>query len=330
MDSRKTPFSAGALHLAVLQVAPVFLDAWATWEKLKSFGDRAVQQGAEVLTWGESLVPGYPNWTSVSTAQAQEPAYARYWDQAVTLDGPLVADMRDFARTRRVMLIGGVAERESGSTYCTLLTIGPDGDLLGRHRKLKPTWLERTIWADGDGLGLLTHETKIGKIGSLNCWENWLPLARAALHQQGEFVHVGVWPGSDALVRDVTKFIALEGRSWSVAACGLLRSSDMAHLSEEVFPVREAMLSLKEIWQNGGSRIVAPNGEIVAGPLIGEEGIIAAQMTAQVVVEARQNFDPSGHYSRPDVLRLEVSGQNAAQHIWLSNCTSASEPVAPG
>jgi len=313
MTKRTTPFAAGAMRLAVLQVAPVFLDAWATWEKIKKMATKAASDGAEVIAWGESLVPGYPNWPSLDTSDAQEPVYALYWDQAVTLDGPLVAEIKAFAKKKKVMIIGGVAERESGSTYATILTIGPDGTLLGRHRKLKPTWKERLVWADGDGLGLRTHDTKIGKIGSLNCWENWLPLARAALHQQDEFVHVAVWPGSDMLVKDITRFIALESRSYSVAACGLLRSSDMAHLSEEDFPIREAMMSFKDTWQNGGSRIIAPNGDVVAGPLFDEEGIVAADLTAKDVITARQNFDPSGHYSRADVLQLDVLGPNAAK-----------------
>jgi nitrilase len=180
MSDRSSPLSVGALKLAVLQVAPVYLDAWATWEKVRSMADQAASQGAEVLVWGESLIPGYPNWTTIDSSEAQEPIYARYWDQAVTLDGPLVAEMKEFAKAHRIMLIGGVAERSSGSVYCTLITIGTDGMLLGRHRKLKPTWRERLIWADGDGLGLRTHKTKIGAIGGLNCWENWLPLARAA------------------------------------------------------------------------------------------------------------------------------------------------------
>lgn len=252
MIDRATPFSAGAMRLAVLQVAPVWLDAWATWDKLKALAQEAIADGAEVLCWGESLVPGYPNWTTVDDTEKQQPLYAKYWDNAVTLDSALVAEMCGFAKSRKVMLIGGVAERGSGSVYCTILTIGADGTMLGRHRKLKPTWRERLVWGDGDGLGLKVHDTKIGKIGSLNCWENWLPLARAALHQQGEFVHVAVWPGSDGLVRDITRFVALEGRSWSVAACGLLRSSDMKHLTEEDVSFRDEMLALKDVWQNGG------------------------------------------------------------------------------
>lgn len=311
MTDRSSPFSAGTLRIAVLQVAPVYLDAWATWDKIKSMALEAVKDGAEVLTWGETLIPGYPEWVAVDTTQAQEPVYALYWDQAVTLDGPLIADIKAFAKQHKVMIIGGVAEREGGSVYATIVTIAADGTLIGRHRKLKPTWRERLVWADGDGLGLRTHETKIGKIGALNCWENWLPLARAALHQQGEFVHVGVWPGSLTQVDDITRFIALEGKSWSIAACGLLRTQDIEHLSEDVFPLREAMLTQKPTWQNGGSHIVAPDGTVVVGPLVDEEGIVAADIDTKSVVMARQLRDPSGHYARPDVLDLTILGPNA-------------------
>ena len=310
---RLSPLSAGSLRVAVLQIAPVFLDAWATWEKLKSMGAKAVSDGAEVLMWGESLIPGYPNWISMDSSEEQEAAYALYWDQAVTLDDPLVADIKAFAKKHKVMIIGGVAERVSGSIYATAMTIDASGELVGRHRKLKPTWRERLVWADGDGLGLRTHATKIGRIGSLNCWENWLPLARAALHQQDEFIHVGLWPGSDHLVTDITRFIALEAKSWSIAACGLLRSSDMAHLSEEQFPIRERVLAHKDTWQNGASQIVAPNGDVVAGPLLDEEGIVAADLDAKSVVAGRQLRDPSGHYSRPDVLELSIHGPNSGR-----------------
>ncbi|MEP6018207.1 MAG: carbon-nitrogen hydrolase family protein [Paracoccaceae bacterium] len=310
MTTQNSPFSAGTLRVAALQVAPVYLDAWGTWAKIKSMALDAVKDGAEVLTWGETLIPGYPEWVAVDTTEAQEPIYALYWDQAVTLDGPLVADIKDFAKRHKVMIIGGVAERSGGSVYATIITIDAQGALVGRHRKLKPTWRERLVWADGDGVGLRTHDTKIGKIGSLNCWENWLPLARAALHQQDEFVHIGVWPGSITQVDDITRFIAIEGKTWSIAACGLLRAQDIEHLSEEIFPVRDAMLSRKQAWQNGGSHIVAPDGSIAAGPLMDEEGIVAADIDAKSVVMARQLRDPSGHYSRPDVLDLTVNGPN--------------------
>ncbi len=309
MIERPSPLSAGTMRLAVLQIAPVFLNASATWEKIKAMAVKAVSDGAEVVVWGESLIPGYPNWPNFDLSDRQEKLYAIYWDQALTVDDPIIDDMKAFAKKHSVMMIGGVAERDSGSTYATVLTIGTDGELLGRHRKLKPTWKERLIWSDGDVIGLKTHDTKIGKIGSLNCWENWLPLARAALHQQNEFIHVAVWPGNDNLVKDITRFIALEAKSWSIAACGLLRSSDMADLDPEQVPFKDELLAFKEVWQNGGSRIISPTGEVVAGPLFDEEGIVAADLSAREVAEARQLMDPSGHYSRSDVLQLRVLKQ---------------------
>ena len=307
-------FAAGKLRIAVLQVAPVFLNATATWEKIKSRALEAIAGGAEVLVWGESLIPGYPNWPSFDLSQRQETLYALYWDQALTLDGPIIADVKAFAKEHNVMLMGGIAEREGGSTFATAITVGANGELLGRHRKLKPTWKERLVWADGDGAGLKTYETKIGRIGILNCWENWLPLARAVLHQQGEFIHVSVWPGNENLVKDIGRFIALEAKSWSIVACGLLRSSDMAGLDPDLVPFKDEMMAYRDVWQNGGSRIIAPNGEVVAGPLFNEEGVIMADLDARAVIEARQLLDHSGHYSRADILSLQVVPNAGSGH----------------
>jgi predicted amidohydrolase len=199
------------------------------------------------------------------------------------------------------MFMGGIAEKDSGSTYCTLLTISSDGTLLGRHRKVKPTYEERLVWADGDGLGLKTHSLKNIKVGGLNCWENWLPLARAALHLQNELLHVGVWPGSLRSTQDIARFAALEGRSWVIAVSGLIRPTDFSHLNEEEFPMKQMMESSDRIWQNGGSQIVDPTGSVVAGPLVDEEGILYADIDPQLAIKERQNFDISGHYSRFDI-----------------------------
>ncbi len=297
--------SRSTLKVAVIQIAPVYLNAAATWEKLEARICEAAGHGAELITWGESLIPGYPNWTSISTGGDQKQIYARYWREALRLDGPIVTAMKQRAGALGVMLMGGIAEQHAGSTYCTLLTIGPDGTLWGRHRKLKPTWLERLIWADGDGQGLVTYPTKIGRVGGLSCWENWMPLARAALHQQEEVLHVSTWPGSLSLTKDISRFMAIEGRSWIICASGLLRASDWSNLSDEEFPLKEQM-STKLVWQDGGSMILSPTGDIVAGPLVGEEGILYADVDPEVVIEERQLRDISGHYSRNDVLRLEL------------------------
>jgi len=203
------------------------------------------------------------------------------------------------------MLMGGILEGGGSSVYATLLTIGFDGEILGRHRKIKPTFDERLLWADGDTEGLRTYETPEGPIGGLNCWENWIPLTRAALHQEGEMIHVAVWPGSYSLTKDITRFMALEGRSWILSACGVYRGEDFEHLSSEDFPMRDEMLKAGGI-HSGGSLIADPTGEIIAGPLPDyEEGILYADVDRRTVIEERQNFDYSGHYSRPELLRVK-------------------------
>lgn len=209
--------------------------------------------------------------------------------------------MKETARKNNIMLMGGILEKESGSVYCTLITIGPDGELLGRHRKIKPTYEERLVWADGDGLGLKTYPLKGTQVGGLNCWENWLPLARAALHLQGEMIHVAVWPGSIGLTKDITRFIALEGRSWVLSVSGLVRPQDLSHLTDEEFPMKKELMAIKGSIQNGGSMIVDPTGKIVAGPLVDEEGILYHDVDPLKAVEERQNLDISGHYSRFDI-----------------------------
>jgi nitrilase len=216
--------------------------------------------------------------------------------------------MKALASELSVMLMGGVAERDSGSIYCTLLTIGKDGALLGRHRKVKPTYEERLVWADGDGVGLRTYPLKNIKVGGLNCWENWLPLARAALHLQDEILHVGVWPGSLRSTQDISRFAALEGRSWVIAVSGLIRPTDFSRLKEDEFPMKQVMVSSDKSWQNGGSLIVDPTGKVVADPLLDEEGILYTDIDPMLAIKERQNFDISGHYSRFDIFNKPLRG----------------------
>jgi nitrilase len=209
--------------------------------------------------------------------------------------------MKALANKLNIALMGGIAEKEGASIYCTLLTINNKGVILRRHRKIKPTYEERLVWADGDGLGLKIYPLKYIQVGGLNCWENWLPLARAALHMQKEMLHVAVWPGSLRNTEDITRFIALEGRSWVMSVSGLLRPTDFSHLSKSEFPMKSLMESHPSNWANGGSVIVDPKGSVVAGPLVDEEGIIYAEIDAELVIKERQNLDISGHYSRFDI-----------------------------
>jgi nitrilase len=297
------------VKVAVIQMSPVFLDKSASWKKLMAMILEAIEQGASVITWGETLIPGYPVWMGLTDSARwdnpdQKRAYSTYVRESVSLDGPIVDEMRSICSEHGVMLMGGILEAGGSSVYATLLTIGFEGEILGRHRKIKPTFDERMIWADGDTEGLRTYETPEGRIGGLNCWENWIPLTRAALHQEGEMIHVAVWPGSFSLTKDITRFMALEGRSWILSACGVYRGEDFGHLSVDDFPMKDEVMKAGGI-HSGGSLIANPIGEIIAGPLPDyEEGILYADVDRRTVLEERQNFDHSGHYSRPGLLRL--------------------------
>ncbi|UCH05540.1 MAG: carbon-nitrogen hydrolase family protein [Candidatus Thorarchaeota archaeon] len=301
------------IRVAAIQMAPVFLNKEETSEKLESYIREAQDKGAEFITWGETLVPGYPFWLSPSGGahfndSGQKTAYATYWREALQLDSsPTLERMKSLAGELQIMLMGGIAEKEGASLYCTLVTIGPNGKLLGRHRKIKPTYEERLVWADGDGAGLRTHSLKDIRVGGLNCWENWLPLARAALHLQGEILHVAVWPGNLRNTEDITRFIALEGRSWVISVSGLLRPTDFSHLTESEFPMKSVMESHSENWANGGSVIVDPTGKIVEGPLVDEEGVVYADVDPTIAIQERQNLDISGHYSRFDIFNRPLA-----------------------
>ncbi|MHA2100414.1 MAG: carbon-nitrogen hydrolase family protein [Candidatus Kariarchaeaceae archaeon] len=296
--------------VSIIQISPIFLDKQETWKKLKSKIQEAIVNGAELITWGETLIPGYPQWVSQANGaqfnnEAQKKAYNKYWKESVVIDGPIIAEMKEITRDNEVMLMGGIAEQDGASIYCTLITI-KNGGLLGRHRKVKPTYEERLVWADGDGLGLKVYDTPAGKIGGLNCWENWIPYCRVALHNQGEMIHVSVWPGSMALTKNISKFMALEGRSWIISASGMIQSKDFDHLDEKDFPMKQIMIEGRDTYQNGGSMIVDPKGKVVAGPLISEEGILYAEINQNMVIEERHNFDYSGHYSRKDIFDFSI------------------------
>jgi len=295
------------IRVAGIQIAPIFLDAKKTWEKLADYIREAQSEGTDLATWGETLIPGYPAWIWASNIAKwndtqQKITYAKYWQEALKLDqSEIVEAMKTLAKELGIMLMGGIAEKEGGSIYCTLITISKDGVILGRHRKIKPTYSERLVWADGDGLGLKTYPIKGVRVGGLNCWENWLPLARAALHLQEEIIHLAVWPGSLSLTNDITRFIALEGRSWVISTSSLLRPTDFNHLEEDKFPFKRVMESRTRSWHNGGSIAADPTGKIVAGPIVDKEGIIYVDVDPMFTIQERQNLDISGHYSRLDI-----------------------------
>jgi nitrilase len=298
------------VRVAGIQIAPVFLDSKKTFEKLSGYIRDAHDNEAKLVSWGETLIPGYPFWLGASGAAKwndsdQKKTFSTYWREAIDLtNSEIISDMKKLAKELKIMMMGGIAEKSSGSTYATLITINEEGKLINRHRKMKPTYAERLVWADGDGLGLKTVPFQGYKIGGLNCWENWIPYARASLHKQNELLHVAVWPGNDVVTRDITKFIAMEGRYWVLSVSGLIKTEDLIHLSEKEFPIRK-LLNLEakkgKFWQNGGSVIADPKGNYLDKPLKEKEGIIYADIDFLTAIEERQNFDYSGHYSRFDI-----------------------------
>ena len=195
-------------------------------------------------------------------------------------------------------------DRGGHSLYASLVYIDPEGVIGSVHRKLMPTYEERLAWSPGDGHGLRVHALGAFSVGGLNCWENWMPLPRAALYGQGENLHVAIWPGGIHNTQDITRFIAREARSYVLSASGLLRRQDVPPGTPEA----EAILATcPDVLYNGGSCLAGPDGQWVIEPVVGQEALCMAEVHHRRVREERQNFDPAGHYSRPDVTQLTVN-----------------------
>ncbi|MDX1870800.1 carbon-nitrogen hydrolase family protein [Mycolicibacterium sp. 120266] len=269
--------------------------------------------GATVIAYPETYLSGYPFWPPRTDGALfdhadQKDCYAYYLDSAIEVGGPEHRELETMAADLGVGLVVGVSERGrdlgSGSVWCTLLTIDPVLGLVGHHRKLIPTYDERLIWAQGDGAGLRTHRFGPAVVGSLNCWENWMPQARNAMYAQGETVHIGSWPGSSTLTADITRFVAAEGRVFSVAASGLITADSIP----EDFPLAARLRETSEqIVFDGGSAVAGPDGRWLIPPVVGVEGVLVADLDLARVMQERLNFDVTGHYARPDVFRTEVN-----------------------
>ncbi len=295
------------IRVAAVQETPVFLDREATVDKVCDLIATAAADGAQLVVFPEAFVPGYPDWVWRTRPWADGPSawYERLFANSVTVPGPSVAAMGAAARAARVHVAVGINEREpdGGTLFNTLLFLGPDGSVLGRHRKLMPTGGERLIWGTGDGAGLNVYDTEIGRLGGLICWENYMPLARAALYGLGVQVYLApTWDNSEEWVLTL-RHIAKEGGCHVIGVTPLLRGSDVP----ADIPGRDDIYGGDDDWlSRGNTTIVAAGGSIVAGPLIGEAGIVTAELDLDSIVKQKRMFDCAGHYARPDVLRLVV------------------------
>lgn len=312
MTKRQREYS---LTIGLAQIAPVWLDRAATLSKIVARMEEAAAQDCQLVVFGEALLPGYPFWVELTegarfNSQIQKEIFAHYLAQAVQIEAGHLDQVCALAARHRLAVYLGIIERplERGghSVYASLVYIDPEGQIGSVHRKLMPTYEERLVWSTGDGHGLRVHPLGVFTIGGLNCWENWMPLSRTALYAQGEDLHVAVWPGNLRNTEDITRFIAKESRSFVVSVSGLMRKEDITG----DFPHRGLVLeNCPDVLADGGSCLSGPDGEWVIEPQVGEETLAVAAIDYARVREERQNFDPVGHYSRPDVTRLVVNRQ---------------------
>jgi nitrilase len=324
MQTLRTPQIEGTcdedrLIAGIAQIAPVWLDRKATLAKVEAAIEQAASEGCQLVTFGEALVPGYPFWIDrTDGARFNDPRqkrhYSRYLDQGVVIERGDLDGVTALAKQHKIAIYLGVMERAPDrgghSLYCTLVYVDATGTIQSVHRKLHPTYEERLAWAQGDGHGLVVHDLGPFRVGGLNCYENWLPLARSALYAQGESLHVSVWPGGLHNTKDLPVFIAKESRSYVIACSGLMRAQDFP----DDTPDLDLILSDgADIVSNGGSTIVAPDGTFMIDPVLDEEALIVAEIDASIVRGERQNLDQAGHYARPDVLRLKVDRRRQGQ-----------------
>jgi nitrilase len=301
------------LKIGLAQFAPVWMNRQKTLEKAVKYAKDAANQACEfVVLGGEACVPGYPYWLELTdgarfNSPIQKEIFAEYSNQAIVIERGDLQIICDLAREKRIAIYIDIAEKpaERGeSLYAALVFIDQNGEIKSVQRKLVPTYEERLAWANGDGHGLRVHNLNAFTVGGLNCWENWNPLARAALYGQGEDFHVCVFPGGIHNTEDITKFIAKESRSFVASVCCIMRREDFP---PDTLHLDKILENAPEILSNGGTCLAAPDGEWIIEPFTTEEKLVVAEINHQKVREERQNLDVAGHYSRPDVLQLKVN-----------------------
>ena len=309
--------SQSEFTLAAIQAAPHFLDREASCEKACNLIVEAAQKDANLAAFGETWLPGYPFFLSSDLPVVQDAA-AQYLESAVEIPSPITDRLCQAAGDAGIDVVIGVSEKDSnthGTVYCTLLFISSEGRILGRHRKLKPTGLERLAWGEGDGSSLRTYRREYGRIGGLNCWEHVMMVPAYALISQGIQIHVASWPFPPALERNgrgkiLTQALAVQGACYVISVTGFM---DLENVPEQYREIDVAFRTKSSI----GSCIIAPNSEVLAEAPPDEEAIITARGSLDFIRRAKIGRDISGHYSRPDVLHLEVNQQKLDRSVFL-------------
>jgi predicted amidohydrolase len=290
-------------RLAAVQAAPVYFDREASAEKACGLIEEAGRLGATIAAFGETWLPGYPFFHSTEDSPLKSRAAVEYIANAVEIPGPITDRLCSAARRAGTDVVIGVVELDTNTrstVYCTLLFIGREGEILGRHRKLKPTAGERTVWGEGDGIGLRVYERAYARISGLNCWEHMMMLPGYALAAQGTQIHVAAWPSLALQSRGLllSRAFAAQAGCYVIAPGGTRTPDDLPDHLRDLAP--------EGFGTNGGSAIIDPRGEVIAGPVDDEQTILVADGSLEMVLTAKARCDIGGHYSRPDVLRLVV------------------------
>lgn len=301
---------SGPLTVAVVQAAPVWLDRAATTAKACSLIAEAAARGARVIAFPESFIPAFPYWVWHLGLAENQASFRALYEAAVQIDSPEVAQLSAAARRAGAVVVMGVTERDGGSLYNTQLFFDADGTLAGRRRKLKPTSAERLVWGEGDGSGMAVYATAAGRIGGLMCGEHNLALARYTLQSLGEQIHVASYPdplmegrGFADRLEAAVRHYAAEGQCFVLNATGFI--DDAVRAAAFTTPQAQAELADPR-GLNGASSIIAPSGEVLAGPLSGCEGILTADIDLRNIAYAKYWFDAAGHSGRSDIFRLSV------------------------
>lgn len=297
------------VKVAVAQISPEFMNTPATIAKVVSTINEAGNRGVQLLLFPEALVPGYPRGMNFGVVVGhRDPsgrkAFQDYWEQAVCVPGPQLDLVGKAAKDMGIHVVLGVIEKDphrcGGTLYCTTVYFGANGQYLGKHRKIKPTAAERYIWGEGDGSSVKTYQTPIGKLGGLICWENYMPLARTMLYQQGVELYLAPTADARPAWQASMRHIALEGRCFVLSCNQVMRWKDYpAHWQARIGQKETALCK-------GGSVIISPLGEVLAGPLWDEEGLLTADIHLGDLAAARFDFDCNGHYARPDLFECRI------------------------
>ena len=298
------------IKVGVVQATPALFDLEGSIEKTIQWIEKAATAECELVLFPESFIPGYPRGLNFDAQVGKRTSKSRdqwlhYYENSIEVSSKEVNRLSEAVKKAGLFMALGVTEREpvGGSLYCTLLYFNKTGTLIGKHQKLKPTGLERYIWAEGNGSGLATFQTNLGLIGGLICWENYMPMARTAMYNKGVQIYLAPTADTRESWQSTMKHIALEGRCFVLSANQFVKKSD--------YPARylSDLENETSIMSSGGSVIYSPEGKILAGPLWNEEGLLTAELDYSILYKTKLDFDVVGHYARNDVFRLEVKDQ---------------------